>query len=146
MATGARLGSFADLMAGVGPGVAEIARDLRALILQVHPTAVEVVRLGDRAASFGVGPKKMTEAHTYIMPQRRHVNLGFYRGATLPDPERLLEGTGRAMRHVKIGRPAEVRRPALRRLIEAALAESLCYAASAHHPVYQSPLKNGATS
>lgn len=52
MATEARRGSFAELMAGVEPGLEGIARDLRALIFQVHPEAVGVVRLGDRAASF----------------------------------------------------------------------------------------------
>jgi hypothetical protein len=36
------------------------------------------------------------------MPMRGYVNLGFYQGALLVDPKRLLEGTGKGLRHVKI--------------------------------------------
>ncbi len=42
----------------------------------------------------------------YVNVFRAHVNVGFYRGDELPDPERLLEGRGRHMRHVKL-RPGE---------------------------------------
>lgn len=38
----------------------------------------------------------------YVSAQSGYVNLGFYEGATLADPADLLEGTGKAMRHVKI--------------------------------------------
>jgi hypothetical protein len=30
----------------------------------------EVIRIGDRAASYGVGSKKMTEGYAYVMPLR----------------------------------------------------------------------------
>jgi hypothetical protein len=52
-----------------------------------------------------------------------HVNVGFFHGAALPDPARLLQGTGKFMRHVKLkpGTPANV--PALSRLIEQAYAD-----------------------
>ena len=38
----------------------------------------------------------------YVNAFRSHVNVGFFRGAALPDPAGLLEGTGRNMRHVKL--------------------------------------------
>ncbi|MBL8851156.1 MAG: DUF1801 domain-containing protein [Planctomycetaceae bacterium] len=41
----------------------------------------------------------------YVNAFTAHVNVGFYHGADLPDPARLLEGTGKRMRHVKL-RPA----------------------------------------
>lgn len=44
-------------------------------------------------------------AFAYVDSFRDHVNVGFFRGAELPDSRRLLEGTGRMMRHVKL-RPA----------------------------------------
>lgn len=118
-----KFGTFEDLMVGTDVHLAEIAQRLRALITSIHPKAVEVVRLGDRAATYGVGPKKTTEAYTYIMPQNQQVNLGFFRGPSLPDPEGLLEGTGKAMRHVKLQTLEEAERPAIRQLLEAALAE-----------------------
>ena len=100
--TKTRFGTFDELVAGADGAVAAIARKLRSVILAVDPVAVEVVRLGDRAATYGVGPKKMSEAYVYVMPQRGQVNLGFFRGTSLDDPEGLLEGTGKAMRHVKV--------------------------------------------
>jgi len=118
-----RFGSFEDLMADLPPDVEQIASRLRELILDLHPDAVEIVRLGDRAATYGVGPKKMSEAYTYIGPQTGYVNLGFFRGASLPDPDGLLEGTGAAMRHTKLRTLAEVDRPAVHTLVETALTE-----------------------
>jgi hypothetical protein len=65
------------------------------MIRDVDASTVETVRLGDNAATYGVGPKKMTDGYAYIMPMRGYVNLGFYQGALLADPKRLLEGTGK---------------------------------------------------
>jgi hypothetical protein len=81
------------------------------------------VRLGDRAATYGLGPKKMSEGYAYILPHTRWVNLGFYKGAELDDPRGLLEGTGAKMRHVKVRSVDEAGKPAVRALIEAALKE-----------------------
>jgi hypothetical protein len=115
-------GTFAELLAGVDPDLAAIARRLRAVIRAVDVNTVETVRLGDNAATYGVGPKKMTDGYTYIMPMRGYVNLGFYQGALLADPERLLEGTGKGLRHVKIRSLVEANRPPVRALVAAALA------------------------
>ena len=127
MAPDARLGSFDDLMSALPPGTAPvvepIARKLRAVILEGFPEAVEVVRLGDGAASYGVGPKKMSESHVYVMPQTAYVNLGFWHGVGLPDPVGLLQGTGAKMRHVKVRSVEDAGSPAVRALVAAALAE-----------------------
>jgi len=113
-------GTFDELLAGVEPNLAAIARRLRALIRDVDTSTVETVRLGDNAATYGVGPKKMTDGYAYIMPMRGYINLGFYQGAVLADPERLLEGTGKFMRHVKL-RPGSVfDASALSKLVRAA--------------------------
>jgi hypothetical protein len=82
-----------------------------------------VVRLGDRAATYGLGPKKMSEGYAYLMPFAAWVNLGFYKGTDLPDPEGLLEGTGSKLRHVKIRSLDAAERPAIRALLAAALEE-----------------------
>lgn len=115
-------GTFVDLLAGVDPDLAAIARRLRAMIRAVDVNTVETVRLGDHAATYGIGPRKMTDGYAYIMPMRGYVNLGFYQGALLADPERLLEGTGKGLRHVKIRSLAEASRPSVRALVAAALA------------------------
>jgi hypothetical protein len=115
-------GTFDELLADVEPGLAAIARRLRAIIRGVDANTVETVRLGDNAATFGIGPKKMTDGYAYIMPMRGYVNLGFYQGALLADPKRLLEGTGKGLRHVKIRSLSEANRPPVRALVAAALA------------------------
>jgi hypothetical protein len=56
----------------------------------------------------------------YVNAFTAHVNVGFFRGADLPDPKGMLEGTGRFMRHVKLRPGSDVDAAALTRLIEAA--------------------------
>ena len=85
----------------------------------------EVVRPGERAATYGVGPRKMIDGYAYILPHARWVNLGFNQGADLPDPETRLEGSGARMRHVKVRSPQDANDPAVRALLESALAERL---------------------
>ena len=62
-------------------------------------------------------------AFAYVDAFRAHVNVGFFHGATLPDPCGLLEGSGRFMRHVKLRREAAVDAAALAKLIEVAYAD-----------------------
>lgn len=59
-------------------------------------------------------------AFAYVDAFTAHVNVGFFQGVDLPDPDGLLEGTGQAMRHVKIRPGKAVNETALRALIEAA--------------------------
>ena len=77
--------------------------DVRELLHDGHPTAC----IGD--AAFG-----------YVNAFKAHVNVGFFRGAELSDPGGLLEGTGKFMRHVKLGPESEVDAAALGKLIEVA--------------------------
>jgi hypothetical protein len=59
-------------------------------------------------------------AFGYVNVFTSHVNVGFFQGASLADPARLLEGTGKRMRHVKLRPGMAVDVAALGRLIEAA--------------------------
>jgi len=118
-----KFGTFDELLEITEESQKETAVCLRETILSIHPEAVEVVRLGDRAATYGLGPKKMSEGYVYILPHTNWVNLGFYKGADLPDPDGLLEGTGKMLRHIKIRAAAEADNPKIHTLIEAALAE-----------------------
>jgi hypothetical protein len=54
-------------------------------------------------------------------PFSQHVGIEFWRGTSLPDPEGLLEGTGKNLRHVKVRSIVEARAPGLTRLIWAAV-------------------------
>lgn len=59
-------------------------------------------------------------AFAYVNAFKAHVNVGFFRGAEIADPEGLLEGTGRFMRHVKLKPGSDVDASALKRLINTA--------------------------
>ena len=98
----ALIGTWDDVMGQATPEVQAIADALRVEIKANHEGIFEEARLGDKAVSYGWGPKKNTEGYTYLMPQKDRVNLGFYQGASLPDPKGLLEGTGKSLRHVKV--------------------------------------------
>jgi hypothetical protein len=52
-----------------------------------------------------------------FMTGKEHVTFIFLRGAALPDPEGLLEGTGKSVRHVKVRTAADVKKPGLKKLI-----------------------------
>ncbi len=115
--------TFLDLIAISPAKLHAPMRALRELIVRLHSDVFEVVRLGDRAATYGVGPRKMSDGYAYILPYQSWVNLGFYRGADLADPAELLEGTGARMRHIKIRTLDDVKRPAVRALLIEALRE-----------------------
>jgi hypothetical protein len=59
----------------------------------------------------------------YVNVFTSHVNVGFFHGASLPDPARLLQGVGRRMRHVKLKPETDTNAAALGRLIDAAYSD-----------------------
>ncbi len=58
----------------------------------------------------------------FYMTAKEHVVFGFMRGAVLRDPQKLLEGTGKYLRHVKLRSVADVRQPGVRGLLKQAAA------------------------
>lgn len=56
----------------------------------------------------------------YVNAFKSHVNVGFFQGAALPDPDRLLEGNGKRMRHMKLRPGTATNEAAVTRLIKAA--------------------------
>ena len=59
----------------------------------------------------------------YVNAFKAHVNVGFFYGAELPDPDGLLEGSGKRMRHVKLTPGADVNSAALSRLVAEAYSD-----------------------
>ena len=117
----AQIATFEELLDITEALLRPVVTALREVVFEVDADTCEVVRLGDRAATYGVGPRKMLDGYAYIMPHKRWVNLGFYQGAELDDPEGLLEGTGAKLRHVKVRSVDEARRAGVRALVEGAL-------------------------
>ena len=95
-------GTFKDALASSNPQTKKLAIALRKLISQVYPKVVEVPWPRLKVIGYGIGPKKSTEHFCYIGLFGEHVNLGLNYGLVLPDPDKLLEGSGKNFRHVKI--------------------------------------------
>jgi hypothetical protein len=88
-----------EVMRGCGDDVREVLHD-------GHPTACVA-----------------DAAFAYVNAFNAHVNVGFFRGAEIADPHGLLEGSGKYMRHVKLGPGRDVDAAVLLRLIETAYAD-----------------------
>lgn len=113
-------GTFDDVTAGRDEHIVEIAHALRNLLAEVMPGITEVSWPNQQIAGYGIGPKKMSEHFCYIAPLTNHVNIGFMYGADLDDPAGIMEGTGKALRHIKIKTMGDVSNSAVKELIERA--------------------------
>jgi hypothetical protein len=97
------------------PTLQPVAVGLRALIKKAAPELTEGVN------SWGL---PMFDSHGpfgYFMIGKSHVTFGLYEGTSLDDPEKLLEGTGKNLRHVKLRRVEDLNRPGLRKLVNSAV-------------------------
>src|SRR5689334_19515721 len=95
--------------------VANLALALREIVLEEAPDAGETVfQNHPTAVWFGFGPK-MKDMFCYVATAKKHVNLGFCNGASLPDTSRVFEGTGKVMRHIKFRDEHDLERPFVRR-------------------------------
>lgn len=100
------------------PKVLEIAVELQRLILSIFPTAEVTSDEENVGFGYGSGYKDLVFV---ISPQSEHVNLGIVKGATLDDPNGLMEGKGKVHRHVKIHLVEQVRDPELEQLVHNAM-------------------------
>jgi hypothetical protein len=105
---------------GYAPQVREIAVKARETIFAVFPEATEKVYPGWKVIQYGAGAE-MKSVFAAISPQRERVNLGLAHGADLPDPDGLLQGDGKAIRHIKLTSPEAAGTPAVRELIRGAV-------------------------
>lgn len=83
-------------LAGYTPGVQMIVYELRALVLDVVPEAIEQIDVPAKLIAYGFR-QTYKDTICVIMPLNAGVNLGFPRGIDLPDPASLLTGTGKKL-------------------------------------------------
>jgi hypothetical protein len=92
----------------------EVLLALRQVIRGAVPEAVEEIKWSRPCYSAG------GTVFCYLQGSRAHVTLGFTKGATLPDPAGILEGTGKEMRHVRFGKGRNPGDPAILALLSTA--------------------------
>jgi hypothetical protein len=96
--------------------VRDIALELRRLVLELAPGAIEQVDIPAKMLAYGFAAT-YKDTICVITPQKDYVNLGLPRGAELPDPAGLLTGTGKRARHVRVSAIENAGGAALRGLV-----------------------------
>jgi hypothetical protein len=109
-------------LATYDPHVSDLTLVLRDMVLEEAPAAIEsVVKSYAVAIGFSFTGKPLKDGFCHIVTYATHVNLGFNRGALLPDPNRILVGKGKSIRHMTIRNHSELENPAVRRYLQAAI-------------------------
>lgn len=108
-----------DLLSSLPPAVQGVARALRKEIRRLVPNAVEQTHGGWKVVGYS-WDGSLASSICAIAPHSKHVNLQFFRGTELDDPEGLLAGTGKSARHVKLHQVSDVRKAAIEKLVRQA--------------------------
>jgi len=109
-------------LAAYDPHVSDLTLALREVVLEEAPAAIEsIVKSYAVAIGFSFTGKPLKDGFCHIVTYATHVNLGFNRGALLPDPNRILVGKGKSIRHMTIRDHRELENPAVRRFLQAAI-------------------------
>jgi hypothetical protein len=109
-----------DLLKSYDRGIQELALSLRQLVLEeMAPCCESIYELYIVALHYGP-THRMKDGICYIGVMKSHINLGFLRGNELADSQRILEGTGKQMRHIKIRNMEDLFRPAVRAYLQEA--------------------------
>jgi hypothetical protein len=96
----------------------EVVAALRELVREAAPDATGSIKWAQPVFESNGLPT----SRDYIKAFKNHVNFGFWRGADLPDPRSLLQGTGDKMRHIKMTTPNDIRPDEFHKLVKAAVA------------------------
>ena len=101
--------------------VFEKALKLREVLFANLPDITEQLDIPAKMIAYCYG-QKYAEMICTIIPSKKGLKLGFYKGADLPDPDDLLEGTGKISRYVDIKSIEQIKSTSLKKLIVSALA------------------------
>jgi hypothetical protein len=92
-----------EFLKSYSPKVQEVSLELRKIALELLPETEEILYEGWKNFTYGTGKSRTDkDLILYIAPFKDIVNLGFYRGTNLPDKKKLLKGTGKLLRHIKL--------------------------------------------
>jgi hypothetical protein len=109
-----KYGSFDEYLADQLPKNRSIIRTLRTFVKRVAPGLEESVKWGNGCWVMGNVPV----AYVYSGPE--YVQFGFFRGSRLKDPQRILEGKGQYVRHIKVRKASDIDEDMFRMLLQQA--------------------------
>jgi hypothetical protein len=93
---------------------ADVIHSITEIVQRAAPGVTAVIKWGQPVFEHG-GPL------AYIRSARNHVTFGFWRGAEIDDPRRLLEGAGARMKHMKLTKPGDLKPAALMAMVKHAV-------------------------
>ena len=96
------------------PALQKVVRGVRSLVKAAVPGTKITVN------SWGIPTFEKRDPFCFYMVGKNHVTFGFHYGTSLDDPERLLEGTGKNLRHVKLRALEDLQKKGLKNLVLAA--------------------------
>jgi hypothetical protein len=96
------------------PALQKVVRGLRSLVKASVPGTKMTVN------SWGVPTFESKDPFCFYIVGKHHVTFGFHYGTSLDDPERLLEGSGKNLRHVKLRAAEDLEKKGLQELVLAA--------------------------
>ena len=102
------------------PDLIDLFKALRSYLLDLHPEANEILyHTHALTAVFSIS-EKLSDAYCMIPIYSDHFNLGFNKGTLLNDPDQLLKGTGKLIRHIPINHSSDFRNKKVSALIQSA--------------------------
>ena len=115
----------AGFIAKFDPAVAKLIRSSRTAMRKRLPTALELVYDNYNFLAIGYSAsERASDCVVSLAAGANGVSLSFYYGATLPDPDGILLGSGNQNRFVRLESAATLSKPAVEALIRAALAQA----------------------
>ncbi|MEO8661542.1 MAG: DUF1801 domain-containing protein [Bryobacteraceae bacterium] len=116
-------------------GIRQLALGLRAVVLEELSPSHENIYDAYNAVSIGYGSSpRLKDGICHIAVYSKHVNLGFNKGAQLPDPAKVLKGTGKWIRHITLKSIEDTGNPIVRKYLQNAKEQ-----AGAPHPDTPAP-------
>ena len=94
--------------------------DLRAFLISQYPDCNELLYHTHALTSLFTVSEKMSDGFCMIPIYTDHLNLGFNKGTVLKDPNGLLKGTGKLIRHISITKKEDYRNKEVKQLLNAA--------------------------
>ena len=115
---------YLELLLPYGKVIIKLALAARKLILEEAPEASEFVYEVYTIADHFTFTERPSDAFVFTTTHANWVNLGFNFGSLLPDPDGLLRGEGKWIRHVRIAQAADLDATGVRELVRAVIAQA----------------------
>ncbi|MEQ1825811.1 MAG: hypothetical protein ABL921_07680 [Pirellula sp.] len=112
---------FQSLLEYKERALVELFCDCREFVLQLYPDCNEILYHTHALTTVFSLSEKLSDAFCMIPIYTNHMNLGFNQGTRLEDPNGLLIGTGKLIRHIPIASPAEYRNEQVIDLLKSAV-------------------------